>query len=87
MATQAEVVQTLKDALALQIKTAAEIDAVQAGVNELHVKIEELEEQIRNTENASDELIAAADAVKAQAQLVDDKIPDLPPPPPPDPEG
>ncbi len=34
----------------------------------------------------SDELQAAVDAVTAQAQVVDDLVPDAPPPPPPPPE-
>lgn len=81
MATQAELTQTLKDVLAQQQKTAAEIQSVQAGVDELKTKIAELEAIIAAGE-ANPELADAVAAVKAQAQTVDDLIPDLPAPPP-----
>lgn len=81
MATQAELTQTLKDVVVQQQKTASEIKAVQASVDELKAKIAELESVIASGE-VNPDLSEAVAAVKAQAQTVDDLIPDLPTPPP-----
>jgi septal ring factor EnvC (AmiA/AmiB activator) len=79
MATQNELAATLKEVRAQQEKTATEIQSVQAGVVELKDKITELEGVIANGE-ANQELTDAVAAVKAQAQVVDDLIPDVAPP-------
>lgn len=82
MATQAEIVAILQDVLAQQKKTSAEITSLQAGVDTLKAKITELEAVIAAGDQASQELVDAVAAVKAQAQVVDDQIPDLPAPTP-----
>lgn len=63
-------------------KTITEIRSVQGTVNDLHTKIDELEAVIAAGGEASQELTDAVAAVKAQAQLVDEQIPDLPVIPP-----
>jgi len=82
MATQIQLVADLKAVLAQQIKTSAEITAVQAATDLLNVKITELEAVIAAGGEASAELTDAVAAVKTQAQVVDEQIPDLPVPPP-----
>lgn len=86
MTTQAEQAQILRDVLAQQQKTAAEIGGVQTEVTALKARIAELEAAAGNQDNASQELVDAVAAVKAQAQVVDDAIPDAPTPAP-TPEG
>lgn len=78
MATQAEQAQTLRDVLAQLQKTAGEIATVQSSVDALKARIVELEAIIASGGDASQELIDAVAAVKAQAQVVDDEIPDAP---------
>ena len=79
MTTQAEVTATLAAVLEQQKKTAAEIVAVQASVATLQSTIQALEDQLANAGTAvSPELAAAVQAVKDQAQVVDDLIPDAP---------
>ena len=82
MATITELVADLKAVKAVQEKTALEIQSVQAGVNVLNAKITELETIIAAGNEVPAELVDAVAAVKLQAQLVDDLIPDLPVPPP-----
>ena len=82
MASQAELAQQLREVLAQQKKTSGEISAVQASVDTLKQKITDLEAVIATGGEASAELTQAVADVKAQAQVVDDQIPDLPPPPP-----
>lgn len=82
MATQKALADDLKLVHAQQQKTAEEIKAVQASVDTLKEKIVELEAVIAGGE-ADQELTDAVAAVKAQAQTVDDLIPDLPTPPTP----
>lgn len=81
MATQAELAADLKAVLAQQQKTAGEIAAVQASVDTLKAQIVDLEGQIATGGTVSQELVDAVAAVKAQAQIVDDLIPDAPAPP------
>jgi septal ring factor EnvC (AmiA/AmiB activator) len=71
MAKQSELAASLK---ALTDQTAKIFTEVQ-GVKQ---KVTDLEAQLGNTENVSDELQAAFDALKAQVQIVDDLIPDAP---------
>lgn len=89
MATQAELAADLNAVLAQQQKTAVEIASVQAAQTLALEKIAELEEIISAGGVVTQELIDAVAAVKAQAQTVDDLIPDLPvvepPPEPPTP--
>lgn len=80
MATQKELAEQLKLVLAQQKKTAAEIAAVQVSVDTLKTKITDLEAVIANGDSASQELIDAVQAVKEQAQVADDLIPDVPTP-------
>lgn len=81
MATSAELTADLKLVLAQQQKTVAEIQSVQTAVNTLNAKIVELEAIIAaGGEGISQELTDAVAEVKAQAQVVDDQIPDLPTP-------
>jgi peptidoglycan hydrolase CwlO-like protein len=82
MATQAELAADLKAVLAQQQKTAGEIAAVQASVDTLKAQIVDLEGQIATGGTVSQELVDAVAAVKAQAQIVDDLIPDVATPPP-----
>jgi uncharacterized coiled-coil protein SlyX len=83
MATQKELADDLKLVLAEQQKTAEEIKAVQASVDTLNAKIVDLEGQLASGSIVSQELIDAVAAVKAQAQIVDDLIPDSFPAPAP----
>jgi len=78
MATQAELSADLKLVLEQQQKTAAEIASVQAAQTVAIEKIAELEAIIAAGVNPSQELVDAVAAVKAQAQIVDELIPDLP---------
>jgi chromosome segregation ATPase len=83
MATSAELAADLKLVLAQQQKTAGEIASVQTSVDALKAQIVDLEGQISVGGTVSQELVDAVAAVKAQAQVVDDLIPDLPTPPAP----
>lgn len=87
MATQAEQAQTLRDVLAQQKKTATEIAGVQAQTETLKEKIDSLQAIIDagtgTAGEATQELIDAVAAVKAQAQVLDDAIPDAVVPPTP----
>lgn len=79
MATQAEATAKLQEVLAQQQKTAGEIGVVQTEVNTLKQTIEDLKAVIAaGNDQVSPELQAAIDAVAAQAQVVDDQIPDAP---------
>lgn len=82
MATQTELVQTLKEVKVQQDKTIAEIKDTQGKVDTLKAKIVELEAVISAGGDASPELVDAVAAVKAAAQAADDAIPDLPAPTP-----
>lgn len=82
MATQSELAADLKAVLAQQQKTAGEITAVQKSVDDLKAQIVVLEGQISAGGTVTQELIDAVAAVKTQAQVVDDLIPDVPPPAP-----
>lgn len=79
MATQAELAADLELVLAQQVKTAGEVAAVQESVTDLQAQVEELEALIEGGAGGevSQELIDAVAAVKAQAQIVDDLIPDV----------
>jgi hypothetical protein len=78
MATQAELIADLKAVRIEQEKTATEITAVQAAQTVALNKITELEAVIASgSMSPSQELIDAVKAVKAQAQVVDDLIPDI----------
>ncbi len=80
MATQAELIQTLKDVSAQQKKSAGEIQAVQKSVDDLKAKIVDLEAAVAAGGSPSQDLTDAVADVKAQAQVVDDLIPDAPTP-------
>ena len=79
MANQAELAADLKLVLAQQKKTAAEIAEVQAAQTVAIAKIAELEALITAGGTVTQELIDAVAEVKAQAQVVDDLIPDAVP--------
>lgn len=82
MATSSELAADLKLVLAQQQKTATEIKGVQGSVDTLKTRVAELEAIIAAGGDAiSQELVDAVAAVKAQAQLIDDSIPDVPTPP------
>ena len=81
MATQKELSDDLKLVLDQQRKTAAEIKSVQEAQAVSLSKILELEALIAAGGTVTQELIDAVTAVKTQAQIVDDLIPDLPTPP------
>lgn len=83
MATQAEMVQQLKDAAAQARKTFDEIKDTQAKMNVAIQKIADLEAVIASGGDASPELVAAVTEVKDSIQAADDAIPDLTPPPTP----
>ena len=82
MATQAEEATILRNVLAQQVKTAGEIATVQQNVTDLNTKVAELQAIIDagtgTAGEATQELIDAVEAVRAQAQVVDDSIPDVP---------
>ncbi len=73
MATQAELAAQLND-------LGAELGKIGAETQSLLDKIEELGKIIAAGGDVTPELQAAFDAVKAQAQAVDDKVPDAPAP-------
>ena len=73
MATQAEVAATLRTVTAQIAKIGTETSATLA-------KVLELEEVIKNGGNASEEVLAALEALKVQAQATDDLVPDAAPP-------
>jgi hypothetical protein len=79
MVQEAELVQELSGVNAQLVKVADEIGGLQASVDVLNQRIVELEAIISGGE-ATPELVAQVAAVKAQAQIVDDKIPDAPTP-------
>lgn len=81
MATQKELADDLKLVLAQQVKTQGEIATVQASVDTLKQQVIDLEAIIAaGGTGVSQELIDAVAAVKAQAQIIDDAIPDVPTP-------
>lgn len=82
MASQAELTADLKAVLAQQQKTSAEIATLQSSVDAQTVKIAELEALVAQGGTITQELIDAVAAVKAQAQVIDDQIPDVVPPAP-----
>lgn len=82
MSTQKQLVADLVTIGEQLKKTITEIRSVQGTVTDLHTKIDELEAVIAAGGEASQSLIDAVAAVKAQAQLVDEQIPDLPTLPP-----
>lgn len=82
MATQAELAQILREVRTQQEKTAQEIATLQGSVDTLKTKVEELEAIVAQQGEASEELTEAVNAVKEQAQIVDDQIPDAPVLPP-----
>ena len=77
MSTQAEAAAILADVLAQQKKTAGEIQAVQAASTVLATRITELEAIVAAGNVVGPELEAAIAAVKEQAQITDDLIPDV----------
>ncbi len=76
MASQSELAADLKAVLAQQKKTAVEIATLQASSDALKEAIVALEKVIASGE-ANPELSEAVAEVKAQAQVVDDQIPDV----------
>lgn len=82
MASQKEIADGLKLVAEQQQKTIGEINTLQGEVTTLKGKITELEKIISEGGEVTPELLAAFEAVKAQAQKVDDEIPDLPTSPP-----
>jgi len=79
MASQAELTADLRAVLAQQKKTSAEIATVQGSVDTLKAKIAELEAIIAAGGEVTPELVTAVADVKAQAQVVDDQLPDSQP--------
>jgi len=77
MATQADMVTQLNAVLAQEKKTAEEIKAVQAASDVLKQRITDLEAIVAAGGDATPELEKAVADVKAQAQIVDDEIPDI----------
>lgn len=78
MASQKELADGLLAVAEQQKKTRGEIQTVQKEVTTLKERIVELEALITAGGPVSAELQAAFDAVKEQAQIVDDEIPDVP---------
>lgn len=77
MKTQAELTADLEAILAQNQKTATEIAGIQTESTALQARVTELEAVIAAGGNVSPELEAAVAAVKAQAQVLDDQIPDV----------
>ena len=82
MASQAQLAADLQAATAQLKKIFGEIAGVQTEVTALKEKVAALEAVIAAGIEPSEELIAAVAAVKEQAQIVDDQIPDVPAVPP-----
>lgn len=80
MATEVELIETLRQVNEQQKKTVTEIVALQGSVDLLNQRIAELEAIIAGG-SVSQELADAVQAVKDQAQIVDDQIPDVTPVP------
>ena len=57
------------------------IEKIGTETDKLLEKITELEQAAADADNVSPELMAAIEAVKVQANVVDEKVPDLPPDP------
>lgn len=77
--TQAELVTILNGINEQQKKTVTEIQTLQTETTTLKERIAALEKVIADGPEVSPELEAAVEAVKLQAQVVDDAIPDAPP--------
>lgn len=75
MATQAELAADIRAVTVQLAKSAEETKELQASVNVLKDRITELEESLGD--NVSQEVLDAVTALKAQAQIVDDNIPDV----------
>jgi hypothetical protein len=82
MATQADIINDLKETKARQLKTAGEIAALQVTATALNSKIVELEAIIAQGGTISQELADIVAEVKGLAVTVDEQIPDLPVPEP-----
>lgn len=78
MATQKELADILNNEVVPQIKKVnSEIGEVQSAVTAANARIVDLEKIIAEMgTNASQELVDAVAAVKAEVQLADEKIPD-----------
>lgn len=78
-ATQSELAADLRVVIQQQKKTQTEIQSVQSATDILKAKVKELEDIIANNPEAAaiPELVQAVADVKAQAQVVDNEIPDL----------
>lgn len=77
MATQQDVINDLNAVKDQLTKIGTETTSLLTKITDL--------EKIINDGPVKPELLAALDAVKAQAKVVDDMVPDAPPPPPPGP--
>lgn len=80
--TQKELIADLALVNEKQLKTAGEIATLSAGSDALAARVKELEAVVANGGEVTQELIDAVAAVKNQAQIVDDLIPDVVPVPP-----
>lgn len=81
MSTEADIVKTLNDVTAQLVKSQGEISGIQSAADVLKQRVTDLEAVIAAGVPPSPELVAAVAAVKAQAQVVDDAIPDVTPTP------
>ena len=79
MQTQAQLAEDLRAVLAKQQKTHEEILATKNSIVTLKGVIVDLEAVIAKGEGATEELANAVAAVKLQAQIVDDDLPDVTP--------
>jgi hypothetical protein len=80
--SQAEVVQDLQNIRNQLVKIGGETVSLQTNIDTLNVRIRELEDLLANAE-VPQAIVDAVAAVKAQAQVVDDSVPDVPTPPTP----
>ena len=85
MATEQEVIEQLNTATAKLISIETQVKKIGTETDGLQEKIKALEEVISNQGNPSPALVAALDALKAQADtlaaattVVDEKVPDAP---------
>jgi hypothetical protein len=76
MATQADIINDLKETKARQLKTASEIATVQATVDTLNKKIVDLEAIIAAGGEITPELATLVGEVKALAIATDEQLPD-----------
>ena len=78
MSNQQEVADALRETLAAQAKTSAEITVLQGTVTTLQDTITQLEDAVANAGNVPQDIVDLVAQVKAGAVAIDEQIPDVP---------